>query len=155
MSSLSKWDISMRHKCHKGCSKRISGTYDKTTIQKLTEVFSFDYPRKKENWGPAGKDYSNSTYRCCHNERGSESDDDFTYAPLETFRSPMYPLSLPPPRSDDDIRPASSNQEQSEQQQHQQHHQKQGCTERASSRFLNLQNQLLLHDLFSGDIYDI
>lgn len=148
MSNTGGCGIARRYKCHKSCNESGSAIYDKSTIQKLTEVFSFDYSKNKNNASviPAGKgsmSHSSSTYRCYHSECDSQSED-FTYAPLESFRSPTYPLSLPPPRSDDDIQPVSSNQDQTRLRR----------SESVFSQLLDVQHHLLLHDLFSGDIYD-
>lgn len=140
MKKLSKGDDSKRYKCHKGCSSD-GGTqkiYDKSTIQKLTEIFNFDYhseaTKTDEN---RSNEYTYNRSPCEHAECDANSDS-FLYEPLETFASPSYPLSLPPPRPDDDIQPVSSRHREDRED---------------SPVVLNKEKQLLLHDLLGGEIY--
>lgn len=157
---------STKYKCHKSCVNDSQHIYDNTTIQKLTEIFNFDYLIKdckpKNNDNVVSTTHANSIansddlphYTYNFNQKRhikyDENADGFLYVPLETIFSPVYPLDLPPPRSDDDIVPVSSSvssfQNQSQPQYQTNDHNK--------LQFLNSEKQLLLHDLFSGDIYD-
>lgn len=155
-----------KFKCHKNCGNVSQHTYDKTTIQKLTEIFNFDYLIKdcqlENNDNVAGStnvdsvansdDLPHYTHNFNRKRRITydENSDGFLYVPLDTIFSPVYPLALPPPRSDDDIVPVSSSVS-SFQNQTQPHHQ---TSDHNQLQTLNSEKQILLHDLFSGDIYD-
>lgn len=149
MKVVSRSEGSKRYRCQKHICGGEQGLYDKSAIEKLMEIFDFDYPARKkvsnvkQPFAGSVTDSTSSRYDCSQCSWDEESDA-FQYAPLESFRSPTYPLSLPPPKSDDDIQPVSSNRRQKDSRPPQE----------SVSAFVNAERRLLLHDLLSGDIYD-
>ncbi|QLG70247.1 hypothetical protein HG535_0A01850 [Zygotorulaspora mrakii] len=161
------------YKCHKNCNdvSKSNHIYDKCKLQKLKEIFDFDYLIRDCNEPQVAK--------CCHEHRektrisdsgevrhyanmwnhrtGDIKEDDYLYAPLECVSSSSYPLSLPPPRSDADIVPVSSSI--SSYQPNTLSNIGTGTIGSSSNKDIDTyssdtQRQLLLYDLLSGDIYD-
>lgn len=138
-----------RYRCQKHTCEEERELYDKSTIQKLTEIFAFNYYASKEAlqakqlFGSYVSDSGTSRYDCSECSRNSNPDE-LQYTPLETFSSPSYPLSLPPPRSDDDIQPVPSKRR----------HENLRSPQEYVSASVSAERRLLLHDLLSGDIYD-
>lgn len=136
MKSARRCDIS---RSKEGCQNSNDSTadiYDEYDIQKLTEVFSFDYTSNQD--GPYGNSSSGECVRSepkcrCFRKKEDMEHENFTYAPLELFGSPTYTSSIPAPRSETS---------------------EEALLKLRRPQSLNLQNQLLLHDLFSGDIYE-
>ncbi|QLL31325.1 hypothetical protein HG536_0B01880 [Torulaspora globosa] len=135
-----------RYRCQKHSCGEERELYDRSTIQKLTEIFDFDYPASKEVLQAKqlfGSDSGGSRYDCSQCS-GNSVPDELQYTPLETFSSPSYPLSLPPPGSDEDIQPVPSERR----------HENLRSLQEYVSAFVSAERRLLLHDLLSGDIYD-
>lgn len=143
MKAVGRRDTSKRYRCQKHVHEAEQDQYDKSTIQKLTEIFDFDYNAGRTKWKKCVSDSTGSSNDCSRCNCDTQSDS-FLYAPLEMLRNSVYPLSLPPPRSDDDIQPVSSNKQVKESR----------PSPECVSQYVNVERRLLLHDLISGDICD-
>lgn len=157
---LNRGSTHNNYKCGKSCNvAKNDHIYDTSKLQKLKEIFNFDYLIKDCN----GSDND----ECCRSNQKEETssevrnytyhwdlrcskEDDYLYAPLEAFTSVSYPLSLPPPRSDDDIVPVCSSISSCQRIKNS----NSSIANSYDENRLTPERQLLLHDLLSGDIYD-
>ncbi|QLQ78837.1 hypothetical protein HG537_0B01850 [Torulaspora globosa] len=146
MKSVCRRNGLKKYRCQKHTWEEERELYDKSTIEKLAEIFDFNYYASKEVLHAKqlfGSCASSSKYDCSDCSRNSDLDE-LWYTPLETFNSPSYPLSLPPPRSDDEIQPVPSKRR----------HENLRSLQENVSGSVSDERRLLLHDLLSGDIYD-